>query len=169
MQPLTLRRGQEILGHYYAGQPMQHGLLSVRPAYAGWTETIEDDNPHGIAPGVYRLDAAPPPAPPAPPPPLTDEEQREIMPIIDRVDFAHMLAGIRTAAWPAGILPSDVLAVIAAIPDRESRELTEWEFLNAKHFDRANPRVSSIGAALGLTDPEMDTRWLEFTNQDTEQ
>lgn len=59
----------------------------------------------------------------------------------------------------AGISPSTVTATIAAMPagpDRDKAQI-EWEF--ATTFNRMHPLIATVGAALGLTDQQIDAMW----------
>jgi len=51
---------------------------------------------------------------------------------------------------------SGIPAIIAAIPDETERAYAEAFFEDARHWERTDPHVQSIGAALGLSDTDLD-------------
>lgn len=81
---------------------------------------------------------------------LTPEELRSSMPIIT----ARQL---RLSLLP---LLDEVEAIIAASSDRALQ--IEWEY--ATTFERLHPAIVGIGAALGLTEEEIDALWLDAAN-----
>lgn len=143
----------------YAGQTIGIAGLFASPAEDGWTQTIPQGS---LAPaGVYTLI---PTALPEPVEfePLTPEQQRYLMPRLAPTEFARLLADLETEHWPSGVLPSDVVALIEALPAGRDRELALWDFQRAQYFERVNPLIDQIGAALGLTAAEIDAEWLAF-------
>ncbi|WEX89540.1 hypothetical protein PZN02_003043 [Sinorhizobium garamanticum] len=66
---------------------------------------------------------------------------------------------LRLGLLGAGISPSQVDPAINALPRGQAKDsaLIEWEY--ARTFDRMHPLVSTIGAALGLTDDQIDLMW----------
>jgi len=84
-----------------------------------------------------------PAPPPSPPPTLTARQ-------------------LRLGLLSLGIRAAQVEEAIAYIPDEMTREvaLIEWEYATA--FDRNSELVASIGAALGLSESQIDDSWAEF-------
>lgn len=84
------------------------------------------------------------------PPPI--EEQRErTQPLSARQLRLGLLAD--------GISPSIVSATIGAMPagpDKDKAQI-EWEY--ATTFNRMHPLIATVGAALGLSDQQIDTMW----------
>ena len=173
MADLILQRDGVEIARVRAGEAFQMFGIACSRATTAWAQMVEPPVMHDGATedeilavwaawpelGLYTLVEAPPE--PAPEP--TIDEIRAAMATLLPVDFARMLAGTVTERWPDGILPSDVGAVISAIPDRATRELAKFEFDRARYFERVNPLIDQIGALLGLTPEQIDARWLEFT------
>ena len=92
-----------------------------------------------------EIAALPPPAPPAPPP----------VPVITARQLRLALLGL-------GVTGAQVEAQIATIPgtdaDREAA-MIEWEY--ATTYQRDHPLVAMLGAALGLTEAQIDAAWME--------
>ena len=90
-----------------------------------------------------ELTIAPYALPPAPPPTLTARQ-------------------LRLGLLSLGIRAAQVEEAIASIPDEMTREaaLIEWEY--ATTFDRKSELVASIGAALGLSESQIDDSWKQF-------
>lgn len=67
---------------------------------------------------------------------------------------------IRLQLVAMGVAIGDVTAAINALPepDRTVAGL-EWEYATA--FERHNPLITAVGAALGLTAAQLDQIWLE--------
>ncbi|WP_139811985.1 hypothetical protein [Ensifer aridi] len=86
------------------------------------------------------------------PPPPTPEEARAVMPPLT----ARQL---RLGLLNAGISPSQVTATIdgmAAGPDKDKAQV-EWEY--ATIFNRTHPLVGTVGAALALSEQQIDEMW----------
>ncbi|WP_428843145.1 hypothetical protein [Sinorhizobium terangae] len=66
---------------------------------------------------------------------------------------------IRLGLVNGGFTMAQVSAVIDAMPDGNEKETAriEWEY--ATTFNRTHPLIASVGAALGLTDDEIDAKW----------
>lgn len=87
---------------------------------------------------------APPPAPvirPEDMPPLTPAQ----------LELALLSVG-KTAAM--------VEAAIAAIPDTAARQAGQVLWRRADRFERSHPLIGQLGAALGLTDAQINALWL---------
>lgn len=67
---------------------------------------------------------------------------------------------LRLALLGNAITMSQVTTAILDIPDVIDRDkaLVEWEY--ASNFARAHPLIATVGAALGLTDEQIDTMWV---------
>lgn len=66
---------------------------------------------------------------------------------------------LRLGLLNAGISPSAVTSTIGGMPagpDRDKAQI-EWEFATA--FNRVHPMIATVGAALGLTDQQIDAMW----------
>jgi hypothetical protein len=64
----------------------------------------------------------------------------------------------------AGIPPSTVTATIGGMPagpDKDKAQI-EWEY--ATTFNRTHPLIATVGAALGLTEQQIDGMWLAAAN-----
>ena len=75
---------------------------------------------------------------------------------------AHTLSArqLRIMLFQMGIPESQVLEAIAQMSDPEKTiALIEWE--RATYFERHEPKVAMIGAALGFTSEQLDQLWLE--------
>lgn len=86
------------------------------------------------------------PLPPPPPPPVPMITARQL----------------RLALLRLGVTGAQVEAQIATIPgtdaDREAA-MIEWEY--ATTYQRDHPLVAMLGAALGLTEAQIDAAWME--------
>ncbi|NRQ13471.1 hypothetical protein [Ensifer sesbaniae] len=83
----------------------------------------------------------------------TDEKMRASMPPLT----ARQL---RLGLLNAGIAPSVVTATIGGMsagPDKD-KALVEWEY--ATTFNRIHPLIATVGAALGLSDVQIDAMWM---------
>lgn len=106
----------------------------------------------GINPMIREWLAANPEFPIDPYVPPTEEEKRQAMPPLTARQF-------RLGLVNANISPAQVTATIAAMPagpDRDKAQI-EWEF--ATTFNRMHPLIATVGAALGLTDVQIDAMW----------
>ncbi|YCI03610.1 hypothetical protein M1D34_05105 [Ensifer sp. D2-11] len=89
-------------------------------------------------------------------PPIADEARAAMPPLSARQ--------LRLGLVSTGFNQAQVAAVIEALPasDREAAQI-EWEY--ATTFNRTHTLVSTVGAALGISDEQIDTMWaaaLEF-------
>ncbi|ATB03626.1 hypothetical protein VP03_12340 [Sinorhizobium meliloti] len=59
-----------------------------------------------------------------------------------------------------GLTPAQVTATIEAMPNGSAKEtaLIEWEY--ATTFNREHPLIATVGAALGLSDEQIDAMWV---------
>ncbi|KSV84532.1 hypothetical protein N183_11950 [Sinorhizobium sp. Sb3] len=113
------------------------------------------NDPFGLNPTIRLWMSVNPEAPVhayVPPPELTDEEKRATMqPLTARQ--------LRLGLVNAGISPSTVTATIGGMadgPDKDKAQI-EWEY--ASTFNRTHPLIATVGAALGLTDVQIDAMW----------
>lgn len=120
-------------------------------------ETIisRPDDPYGVNPQIRLWMSENPEAPVhayVPPVALTPEEARALMPNLS----ARQL---RLGLLSSGITPTNVAAVINGMPDSPEKEaaLIEWEY--ATEFRRTHALLVQVGAALGLTETQIDTMW----------
>ncbi len=116
----------------------------------GWipfTANPNDVENHGRA--LFELASAGTVAPYVPP---TTEEARQNMRPLTARQFRLGLVG-------AGLTPAQVTATIEAMPAGPDKEtaLIEWEY--ATTFNRMHPLIATVGAALGLTDEQIDAMW----------
>lgn len=86
------------------------------------------------------------------PPEPTPEELRALMPVLSPRQF-------RDALIDADIMPDQVTAAIAQIPDEKQRAkaLNAWEY--PTQFTRTDPLIDQIGAMFSLTPEQIDTMW----------
>ncbi|WP_244519859.1 MULTISPECIES: hypothetical protein [unclassified Ensifer] len=87
-----------------------------------------------------------------PPPEPTPEELRARMQGLTARQF-------RLGLLAAGIPPAQVSATIEAMaagPEKEKAQI-EWEY--ATTFNRMHPLIATVGAALNLTDMQIDAMW----------
>ncbi len=84
-------------------------------------------------------------------PPTVEETRAGMPPLTARQ--------LRLGLLAAGISPSTVTATINALPAGPDKEkaLVEWEF--ASTFNRMHPLIATVGAALGLSDVQIDAMW----------
>ena len=134
---LNLMHNKEVVQSVREGGRFEYGGNVVMGAQAGW----EQDG--------YSLVEAPPPPEPEP---LTPEEIRAAMPPLTARQLRLGLVG-------GGILPSQVDAAIAAIPDEQARAVAQIEWEYASQFERDHPLIEQVGTALGLTAEQIDTMW----------
>lgn len=88
----------------------------------------------------------------APPLPEPEPQEPEMLP--------HLSARqLRLGLVAASILPSQVDAAIAAIPDDAARAVAEIEWEYASQFERDHPLIEQVGTALGLTTEQIDAMW----------
>lgn len=92
-----------------------------------------------------------------PPPEPTSEELREQMPELTPRQF-------RDALIDADIMPDQVTAAIAQIPDEKQRAkaLNAWEY--PTQFSRTDPLIDQIGAMFSLSPEQIDTMWNNATD-----
>lgn len=113
------------------------------------------DDPFGVNPQIRKWMSENPDAPVhayVPPPPPTVEEVRAAMPPLSarQLRLGLVSNGISTAQVQT------TLEAMVAGPDKE-KALIEWEY--ATTFNRTHPLISTVGAALGLTDEQIDAMW----------
>ncbi len=112
---------------------------------------------YGLSPMISEWISRHPDFPIASYVPPTDEDRRRSMQSLTARQF-------RLGLLNAGISPSTVTATIAAMPagvDRDKAQI-EWEF--ATTFNRMHPLIATVGAALALTDTQIDGMWLAAAN-----
>lgn len=83
----------------------------------------------------------------------TDEELRASMHPLTARQF-------RLGLVNAGISPSTVTATIAAMPSGADRDKAQIEWEYATTFNRMHPLIATVGAALGLSDVQIDAMWV---------
>lgn len=71
---------------------------------------------------------------------------------------------LRLGLINGGILPSQVLTQLAAIPDPTQREIAETEWEYASTFTRTHNLIALVSAQLGLTPEQVDTMWMASLN-----
>lgn len=93
-----------------------------------------------------------PPAPPAPPTRLVSRRQfYTALALAGTITQAEALDGMAGNALPAALE-----AMVAAIPDATQEFIARGLLLSASDFKRDHPLVSSIGAAQGMTEQQID-------------
>ncbi|QRY69167.1 hypothetical protein JVX98_13170 [Ensifer sp. PDNC004] len=115
-------------------------------------QTVRPDDPYGLGPVIRKWMTENPDFPVGPYVPPTVEEVRAGMQPLTARQF-------RLGLVNASISPSQVTATIAALPagpDRDKAQI-EWEY--ATTFNRMHPLIATVGAALGLTDTQIDAMW----------
>ncbi|AAL49604.1 unknown [Sinorhizobium phage PBC5] len=107
----------------------------------------------GVAGLVHAWLAENPNFPISPYTPPTPEQIRETMPDLSARQLRLVLIG-------ANIMPAQVNAVIAAMPEGPDKAvaMVEWEY--ATTFRRVHPLLETVGGALGLTPEQIDTMWI---------
>lgn len=60
-----------------------------------------------------------------------------------------------------GFSLDQVGATINAIEDQQDRALANIEWDYASQFERSHPLIAQVGAALGLTEEQIDAMWVE--------
>ncbi|MDX0487693.1 hypothetical protein GOC53_28465 [Sinorhizobium medicae] len=136
-------------------------LLDVKILYEEGGEPEEDqylsraNDPYGINPQIRQWLSENPNAPVhayEPPPTATDEEIREAMP---RLTARQLRLGL----LKNGFTQANVEAVLNAMPAGADKEaaLIEWEY--ATEYKRTHPLIAMVGAALGLSDDQIDAMW----------
>ncbi|WP_457660170.1 MULTISPECIES: hypothetical protein [Sinorhizobium] len=88
----------------------------------------------------------------APYTPPTQEEVRANMPILTARQF-------RIGLVRGGFTLAQVTSAIEAMPEGASKEEAKIEWEYATTFDRMHPLIASVGAALGLSDEQIDAMW----------
>lgn len=71
---------------------------------------------------------------------------------------------LRLGLLDAGISPSAVSATIGGMPtgpDKDKAQI-EWEY--ATTFNRTHSLIATVGAALGLSEQQIDGMWLAAAN-----
>lgn len=82
----------------------------------------------------------------------TPEQARQEMPSLTARQF-------RLGLVAGGKTPTQVTAVIDAMPEGAEKEVAKIEWEYATTFKRTHPLVMSLGGALGLTPEQIDTMW----------
>lgn len=78
-----------------------------------------------------------------PPPPLMPLTRRQL----------------RLGLLENNIMTTDVEAAISTIPDPKDRAKAEIEWVDASNYEREHPLIAMVGAALGLTESQIDSMW----------
>lgn len=115
-------------------------------------QTVRPDDPYGLGPVIRDWMAENPDFPIDPYVPPTVEEVRKGMQPLTARQF-------RLGLVNANISPATVTAAIAAMaagPDRDKAQI-EWEY--ATTFNRMHPLIATVGAALGLSEAQIDAMW----------
>jgi len=86
-------------------------------------------------------------------PPTAEEARASMLPISRRQ--------LRLALVRNGISLASIDAAIASMPDGQDKEEAEIEWADAASFERLHPTLALIGAALGLTDAQIDAMWVQ--------
>lgn len=146
---LALRRDEVEIAQTHVGGVLNVEGIYLSPVPDDWADwsLIAGEDSALPAPGVYdlveveviELEE-------------TDMDRRAKMRRLSPVEFRKMLRG-------QGITAAMVETAIAAIPDDENRAhaLDAWEY--STYFERINPLIDLIGAALDLTPEEIDAAW----------
>ncbi|MQW00736.1 hypothetical protein GHK46_26480 [Sinorhizobium medicae] len=135
--------------------------LEIKVQYAADTVPVLEtyfsrpNDPYGVNPQIRQWMSENPNAPVhvyVPPAAPTPEEARAAMPPLT----ARQL---RLGLVSNGITLSQVHATLDAMPAGADRDkaLIEWEY--ATTFTRTHPLIASVGAALGLSDEQIDAMW----------
>jgi hypothetical protein len=109
-------------------------------------------DPFGLNPELQQWLEDNPGFPRQPYVPPTTEELRVSMPNLTARQLRLGLIG-------NGIMPSQVDAALNAMPAGAAKEmaLVEWDY--ASNFRRLHPLIASVGAALKLSDAQIDAMW----------
>lgn len=67
---------------------------------------------------------------------------------------------LRNGLLSIGVTSADVEAQIAAIPDPLEREAALIDWQDTQAYERTNPLVNRIGAAMGLPEEQIDALWM---------
>ncbi len=110
--------------------------VGLNPTIRQWLR----DNPD------FQIEAYTPPDPP------TEDELRQRMPSLT----ARQL---RLGLVNASISPLTVTATIAAMPAGPGRDKAQIEWEYATTFNRTHPLIAIVGAALDLSDAQIDVLW----------
>lgn len=140
------RTAEEDVLLIYANITASGETLDVVHAY-------RSSDPHGLGPVFNGWLALNPEFPILDYVPPTTEAQRELMPDLTGRQLRLALIG-------NGITTSQVTTAIGSIPNELDRDkaMVEWEY--ASSFARLHPLIATVGAALGLTDEQIDAMWL---------
>jgi len=136
LQSLTFRRTDGTLVGQVNGLP--YHIIQSDPLWP-MAQAIAADM------GDELLFEPAPPAPPAPP----------LVPAITARQLRLALLGL-------GLTGAQVEAQIAAMPGTPAQReaaMIEWEY--ATTYQRDHPLVVALGAALGLTEAQIDAAWME--------
>lgn len=98
-----------------------------------------------VSPGWTYADGefTPPEVEPLPPEPLGSLTARQL----------------RLGLVTNGLSLDQVTATIDGIPDEQDRAVAKIEWEYASQFERDHPLIAQVGAALGLTEFQIDTMW----------
>lgn len=126
---------------------------NTEPELVSYRSSLND--PHGVNPQIRKWLSENPDAPVhvyVPPQPPTSEEIRANMPALAARQMRLGLVG-------AGVSPNEVTAALEGLPDGREKEaaMIEWEYATSYH--RTHPLVATVGAALDLTDEQIDAMW----------
>ncbi|MDX0615164.1 hypothetical protein GOD03_11785 [Sinorhizobium medicae] len=113
------------------------------------------NDPFGVNPQIRQWMSENPEAPVhvyEPPSPPTPEEIRAAMPKLSARQF-------RIGLVRGGFTLAQVTSVIEAMPEGATKEEAKIEWEYATTFDRMHPLIASVGAALGLSDEQIDAMW----------
>ncbi|MDW9786788.1 hypothetical protein GOB29_19610 [Sinorhizobium meliloti] len=135
----------EIMLQFAADSEPELGRYRSRPS-----------DPHGINPQIRQWMSENPAAPVhpyVPPSEPTPEEVRVAMPQLTARQF-------RLGLINNNLTPAQVTAVIEAMPAGADKEIAriEWEY--ATTFNRTHPLIATVGAALGLSNEQIDAMWV---------
>ncbi|RDL51246.1 hypothetical protein BLJAPNOD_02378 [Ensifer sp. M14] len=117
-------------------------------------------DPFGLAPVLKDWLAANPgfPVDPyVPPPAPTPEELRAQMPPLTARQF-------RLGLVSGGYSPAQVTQAIDTMPEGPNKETAKIEWQYATTFNRMHPLIATVGAALGLTEGQIDAMWTAAVN-----
>lgn len=84
----------------------------------------------------------------------TAAEVRAAMPTVTRRQ-------LRLSLVRNGVSLASVDAVIAAMPEGQAKDEAQIEWADASTFERLHPTLTAIGAALGLSEEQIDAMWAQ--------
>lgn len=131
------------------------GIIKISGVEYSVEHGYSPDDPHGLSPVLKDWIEDHPEFPIgayAPPPPPTLEELRaQIPPLTARQ--------LRLGLVRHGISLSSVTVTIEAMPAGPEKEKAQIEWEYATTFNRMHPLIATVGAALNLTDIQIDAMW----------